>query len=92
MANRIKGITVELGGNTTASKHDSVSVAKLTQLFEITIAFLFYYTFYHSSALNRHHTDCDSRACAKILPRYMDSSVNVNSFGKNYYFYMLQSS
>ncbi|WP_297957922.1 3'-5' exonuclease [uncultured Ruminococcus sp.] len=41
---------------------------------------------YYGIALDHHQADSDSRACAEILLRYMDSGVDVNSFVKKYRF------
>jgi DNA polymerase-3 subunit epsilon len=39
---------------------------------------------HYGIALNHHHADSDSRACAEILLRYMESGADVNSFIRTY--------
>lgn len=42
---------------------------------------------YYGIALNHHQADSDSRACAEILLRYMESGVDVGGFVKRYKLY-----
>jgi DNA polymerase-3 subunit epsilon len=39
---------------------------------------------HYGIALNHHQADSDSRACAEILLRYMESGADVNSFIRTY--------
>ena len=40
---------------------------------------------YYDIALNHHQADSDSRACAEILLRYMESGVDVSQYLKKYW-------